>query len=142
MNVMFDTNVFSNLASGKIDSTSVPEDWRCVAIYLQWQEIQATKNPEIRSKIESVFDEHLPVKAPPIAVWDVTPFDESVWAEPGNLYQSILEEMDRLKPHRNNRVDAVIAEACVRGKMALVTNDHTLGQAAAAHGVLVFNLQK
>ncbi len=141
MNVMFDTNVFSNLANGKIDRQRVPPDWRCIATYLQWQEIQATADPEIRSRIEAVFHEHMPEKRPTIAVWDVTAFDESVWAEPGNSYDSILAEMERVKPHRNNAVDAVIAEVCVRSGLALVTNDKNLSQAAEKHGVKVFNLQ-
>ena len=141
MQVMFDTNVFSNLAKHRIDRANIPPEWQPVATYLQWQEIQATKDPEIRARIESVFHEHHPEKVPTIAVWDVTAFDESIWATPGNVYQSILDAMDAVRVHSNNRVDAVIAEACARGGLGLVTNDRNLLQAAAAHGVQVFNLE-
>ena len=142
MRVMFDTNVFSNLADQRIDPARIPAEWKPVATYLQWHEIQATKDPVIRAKIVAVFHEHLPEKVPTIAVWDVTAWDESIWAEPGNVYLSILEEMNRVRFHRNNMVDAVIAEACVRGRLGLVTNDRNLADAAAAHGVQVFNVER
>ena len=72
----------------------------------------------------------------------MTAWDELIWAKPGNVYQSILEEMNWIKGHRNNSIDAVIAEACVRGGLSLVTNDRTLATAAAIHGVQAFNLER
>lgn len=142
MRVMFDTNVFSNLAKQRIDPARIPKEWLPVATYLQWQEIQATADPAVRAKIEAVFRDYLPEKVPTIAVWDVTAWDESIWAESGNVYQSVLDAMNAVRTHRNNPVDAVIAEACARGGLGLVTNDRNLAQAASAHGVPVFNVEQ
>jgi rRNA-processing protein FCF1 len=141
MRVMFDTNVFSNIANLAIDPARIPSEWRPVATYLQWQEIQATKDLNCRAQIAAVFESHLPEKVRTIAVWDVTAFDESEWATSDSAYQSILTEMNRIRRHRNNPIDAVIAEARVREGLALVTNDRTLAQVASAHGVQVFNVQ-
>ena len=66
MRVMFDTNVFSNLANRRIDPARIPTKWKPVATYLQWQEIQATIDPNVRARIALVFHEHLPEMVPPL----------------------------------------------------------------------------
>lgn len=150
MKVMFDTNVFSNIANGNISGELIPQEWQPVATHIQWDEIQQTQNEVRRAEIVGVFVEYLVEKLPTsTAVWGVSKWGEAEWTGPSSHYQTILDQLNigcankqnKTRYLTNNPKDALIADTCAQRGLTLVTNDRALLDVARTHGIPTVNLQ-
>ena len=67
------------------------------------------------------------------AVWDVSKWGKSKWAT-DDMCRQIKSDLDKLKKHRNNIKDALIAETAIKHDFLLVTNDNHLTAVTHRHG--------
>lgn len=140
--IMFDTNVFSNIAQGIITPEQIPENWEPVATHIQWDEIQQTPDKNLKEKITSIFCEYLVNKiSTKTAVWGISKWGEAEWAGPSSAYPNLLQQLDDNRVHKNNPKDALIADTCLQLGIGLVTNDRALFKIAKNNNINAVNLQ-
>ena len=62
MKVMFDTNVFNHLLTGKIDPNNIPQDWEICTTHVQEDEINKTPDESLKKKLKEIFKAYAPIR--------------------------------------------------------------------------------
>lgn len=152
---MFDTNVFNHLLDGMAEVSRLVDQAngraKFYATHIQIDELKKTSNDERRAALLQVFEEITNIRVPtesfvldvsrldeaklgkngPVptesAVYGVSRYGECKRGAPGNLYEQIKTELDRLNKNRPNNVqDSLIAETSIKNGFTLVTHDKNL----------------
>ena len=159
LNCMFDTNEFNRIHKEDISLQSLIGRIEAHATHVQWDELNATKDPKLRTSLTQVFtdvvvdsiptdsfvldvtgldkarlggDRVVPTSS---AVWGLSDWDQSGWCAEDNLYSTLKSELDNLnKSKPNNKQDALIAETSIKRGYVLVTNDGHLAQVTKKYG--------
>ena len=141
---MFDTMIFNRILDGNIPIADVKAAATVYVTHIQRGEILNTKSDRRRQQLLETFTatkvHSLPTRSGVVGIMVV---GESVVGTAG-LYEPILRALDQMNnAHRNNRKDALIAEAAIIEKLALVTEEENLRMAAeqfGAHCILLKDL--
>ena len=125
---MFDTNIFNAIIDGEVSLGAVNESHEYFVTHIQRDELDATSNKERRKELLKVFEVITPVSIPTeSALWDTSDWDSSKWSKKGGLYDRILKQLEKEKPHdRGNIKDALIGLTAIKTGITLVTDDRAL----------------
>jgi hypothetical protein len=95
MAYLLDTNIFNQLVDERISLANLPCDGPLLATYLQIEEIKKTKNLSRQEELLRKFEEINPVRVPvETSLWGVTPWNEGKYGGGGELFQSLLTELN------------------------------------------------
>jgi hypothetical protein len=162
---MFDTNIFNRILAGYGETVSLKGDNKYYITHIQLDEINDTKDETRRNALLKVFHMVNNVRIPTeSAVWGVSKWDEAKYSNEetilptesfvlghsrlgmaklsdGNLYTSILNELQKIKPKQNdnNIKDALIAETSIKNGFDLITADIALYDTVKKLGGNVLN---
>jgi predicted nucleic acid-binding protein len=130
---MLDTNVFNDVADGKI-SLEAFDSHRVFATHVQLDELSASKSERAAALLKE-FERIGPTEVSTTsATWDASKWDQSGWTPEDGCYQKISARLHELdvqagKKHRDwkNPVrDALIADTAIRRGLVVVTGDENL----------------
>jgi len=138
---MFDTNIFNRILDDKdetvrtriIESKDVHEYF---ITHIQPDELTATHDEKRRKGLLEVFKDvnQLPIPTES-GVWDISRWDYFKWGDENGLYDRILEQLEKEKPHhRGNKKDALIGETSIKNNITLVTDDRALRETVIKRG--------
>ena len=130
-----DTCVFNWLADGRIKRDALPRDGGFAITHIQVDEINKTKDEELRARL-SLMQTSLRPKLLPTEtlVFDVSRWDHAKTGD-GRLFRSIEAALDALNGRRrSNKRDALIAEAAIANRYTLLTADEDLRSVTESHG--------
>jgi rRNA-processing protein FCF1 len=140
MKYIVDTNIFNKLVDGLLDPADLPMKGSFVAIHLQVDEINNTKDSERRARLFLTFAEMAPEVVPSESfVIGVSRIGHAKtgWNGP-SMYDEIKARLDALNGgKRNNIIDALIAEAAIVNNYVLITSDFHLAEVAKSLGAQV-----
>lgn len=154
MNVMFDTNIFSDIVNDQIPIDALIGKIAIYATHIQYDELNATKDHHtapngapLRQALVGYFNfltEVKPTESYMVgvsqiggakitrsvvptesSVWDISDWDQG-WGNSANLYEAIWQKLEDRKSKPNNRQDALIAETAIINGYVLVTHDGNL----------------
>ena len=137
MRCMFDTTTFNRIVESGLPVGFLMENIEVFATSLQWHEINNTKNPEKRSKLNEAFIEIFSnptrsidgsVPRNEILTWIKSKWGDSNWTDDGTepLSWKIKDELDIIEKKKNNVIDAGIGGMAVENNLILVTDDENL----------------
>jgi predicted nucleic acid-binding protein len=138
-----DTCVFNWLADGRIKREALPRDGGFAITHIQVDEINKTKDEELRARLllmqTSLHPRLLPTET---LVFDVSRWDHAKQGD-GRLFKSIEVALDALNGGRkSNKRDALIAEAAIANRYTLLTADGDLKSVTESHGGVVIFFQR
>jgi len=163
---MFDTCAFNHVLDQNLDLEKVKSKGQLFVTHIQRDELNNCKNEERRNLLLQIFielqDEDAPTEScvldvsrldqaklsgGPVptssAVWDVSRWDEAMWTDPANsLYETIKNELDRIKKKPNNIQDALIGETALKNKYTFVTDDNDLYNVMKKYACQVMTLSE
>jgi predicted nucleic acid-binding protein len=133
---MFDTNIFNSILDGKASLGTIKDGHTYFVTHIQRDELQATSGTERRKELLKTFEVINQMLIPTeSAVWDVSRWGLAKWSEEDGMYEKILEQLEKEKPHdRGNIKDALVGETAIRNCITLVTNDKSLRDAVEKLG--------
>lgn len=140
---MFDTNVFNHILSQEVDVTVLGPDVTPIATHLQWDELNRTPDSDLRNELLAVFKDTVELTvATEGAVFGVSRWGASKYANPESRYQPMFDELTQMKARKNsaNQIDALIANTCIEQGYTLVTNDRNLKEVATKNGCTVVDI--
>jgi rRNA-processing protein FCF1 len=141
MKLMLDTNILNAIADGKLNSDAL-QIHELYITDVQLTELKKTQCEERITTLLKCVQILNPTQQPSRGVWDDSSWDRSEFSESDGLYKKLesrIKELDAQKKKKsretyNQSRDARIADAAIRHKMILVTNDETLRIAAIEFG--------
>ena len=133
---MVDTNIFSQIAEGKLQVEMLPKDSSLYVTYIQWQEIMATNSIDKRDMILEKYNIISPVMLPTGSFLAGISSAGTAGAGAGQLQMKVLKLLNSKKTRKNNSNvhDSLIGEAAIIHKMILITNDDDLRDVIAQLG--------
>jgi len=159
LNCMFDTTVFNDILKEGISLQPLIGRIEAYATHVQWDELNATRDPELRRSLTQVFTDVVEASVPSdsfvlgvsrldearlggdrvvptsSSTWDASKWDQSGWGTEDDLYSTLKSELDnRNNSKPNNIQDALIAETSVKRKYVLVTDDKHLAIVTKKYG--------
>ena len=130
---MFDTTAFNSIVKGKVP-VELLAGYKIYATHIQWDELNDTKKPELKAALTKGYVDINPISVPTeSAVWDISKWDEAKWTA-DDVCEQITSDLDKLKRHRNNKKDALIAETAIKRDFTLITDDKNLNKVTHKHG--------
>lgn len=139
---VLDTNAFTCLMEGVIELEDLPAG-EFIVTPLQIAELEATPDPAKRKRLFDAVDAVSPTQVEGESFcFDVAGagFGQAKWTS-GDSYSRLYSSLEKARPDKNNRVDALIAEVALKNGWSLVTNDRRLAESAERCGVAVINIQ-
>lgn len=138
---MFDSNVFAEIVSGKIDLEIIKGTHQYCVTHIQEDEINQCRHPERKKELLEVFNKISPYKIPTTgAVWGISNWGECTWADEEDLIEEIAENLPKKgrkteRADKENRLrDALIANTCIREGYILVSSDLYLSAQVQKYG--------
>jgi len=133
---MFDTNIFNDIVKKSIDINTFQENITYYATNVQWSELNATTDIQLREKLKAMFSRLETFKLPTESFcFDRSQLDIDKLGD-GVLYTKIKKFIDELnkkkakkKEGNGNTPDALIAETSIQNNITLVTHDKELFKA-------------
>lgn len=146
---IFDTNIFNRILDFEIQVETFSHRVNAYVTHIQRDEINNTRNDKRRATLANIFVDVIPgsavtashmINASPSAkqrtdneniiptrsaVWGVSKWDQSMWAE-DDFCMTLKLELDKIKRKQNNIKDALIADTAIKEKYVLVTDDGPL----------------
>lgn len=120
INFMFDTTVFNDILSKKINMEKFPEKFHYFVTHIQWDELNRTSDLEVKENLLKIFElieiQEIPTES---TSFDISKFNKAKF---GN--GKTFEELRRGKLKHTQ--DALIAETAMKNNLILVTNDKEL----------------
>ncbi len=125
---MFDTNIFNHIIEGKIILEQTENVHQYFITHIQQDELNATKNIEKKQELLNIFKIVEQILIPTeSALWEISDWDSSKWNEKIGLYNKVLMQLEKEKPHhRGNKKDALIGETAIKTSTILITDDNAL----------------
>ena len=147
---MFDTNAINQLIKDEIDIEKLDQSHKYFITSVQMIELSATKNERTRQKLLDgfkVIEIELPVNKTnaETALWGSFGWGEMGWGQSGGHYERIKDKLDkypRKKNDRGNPSDALIIEACLMQKHALISNEKAVQAICHEEGVTCMPLDE
>lgn len=128
MRYMVDTNIFSQIAKGKLKIEMLPKDSSLYVTYIQWQEIMATNDIDERKMILEKYNIISPIIIPNRSFLAGISSAGTASVGSGQLQIKILKLLYAKKTKKNNSVhDSLIGEVAIIHNMILITNDDHFG---------------
>jgi hypothetical protein len=128
---VLDTNTFTWLVEGQLELRDLPVG-ELVVMPLQLAELQATKNVARRERLLAAVADVAPTVVPGESFSFGVPgagFGEARWSS-GDSFKRLFSALEAGRRHKNNQVDALIAEVALKHDWSLVTADKWLARAA------------
>ena len=139
-NYMFDTTAFNDVVKGNVP-VELLIGQKIYTTHVQWDEINNTKNPELKDALIEGFIDICPISiSTESAAWGVSKWNKAKWTT-DNICKQITSDLNRLKRHRNNKKDTLIAETAIKHEFTLVTNDKDLSAVTLDHGGTCINFE-
>ncbi len=120
MNIIFDSNVFDDLVSGKLSAGIISDSCKIYVTHIQIDEISNCTNGEKRARLFQNVVEIQPKKIPTESFVVGVSRVGSAKVSDGDL----LEKLRKGNLKRTN--DALIGETAIKNNLTLVTNDNQL----------------
>lgn len=117
MKLIFDSNVFDDLTSGKLELESIEKNHEIYITHIQVDEINECSDKEKRARLFNSITEIRPEKTPTESFIIGTSRIGSAKIGDGNL----IEEL-RMGNHKITN-DALIGETAIKNNLTLITND-------------------
>lgn len=139
---VLDTNTFTWLVEGQLELRDLPVG-ELVVMPLQLAELRATKDVARRGRLLAAVADVDPTVVPGESFSFDVPgagFGEAKWSS-GDGFNRLFSALEGGRRHKNNRVDALIAEVALKHDWSLVTGDAGLAKAALQCGISVHLLE-
>ncbi|MFT5485310.1 MAG: putative nucleic acid-binding protein [Paracoccaceae bacterium] len=134
---IFDTNIFNRILDREVPVEAFSHQVSAYVTHVQRDEINNTRKDDRREQLANKFTDVIPDNENIIptrsAVWGVSNWGQSMWAE-DDLCMTLKLELDKKKSKKNNNKDALIADTAIKGKYVLVTEDRDLKEVTELHG--------
>ncbi len=136
---MIDTSVFNHLVKRDVDIKSLIHG-EFYFTYLQLDELNRTPDLELKNRLLTFFKVLNPKEVPlETFVIGIAKLNSAKLGD-GKLQNKILQSMNKTKKHRNNQIDALIAETAFVNKMTLITDDNNLYVACLKNNIKAIKL--
>lgn len=135
MSYVLDTNIFNRLLDGRLNAEQLPRDGAYLATHVQIDEINRTKDAELRAALFLMFTEVRPELVPTESfVADVSRLGYGKLSD-GVRFGKLKQDLDALnKSKANNANDVLIAEVAIANNFTLLTADRDLAAVVKNHG--------
>lgn len=134
---MFDTTVFNDIHSKKIDIRRFPKQFNYFITHVQFDELNKTPDKERKRKLLGIFKNIDKTKLPTESgVWGVSRWGEFKW---GSERDKTLEQLR--KDNLRHTEDALIGETAIKQGLILVTDDEKLLKRVKALGGQAITLE-
>ena len=126
MGYMLDTSLFNKLLDGVFPIDRLPRDASYCITHIQRDELNATPEKPRRFELIALLENMKPASVmTESGVAGLSIVGEFRTSE-AITYEAVLAEMNRLKPKKNHRSDALIAETALLSGHILISADRTL----------------
>jgi hypothetical protein len=149
---MLDTVIFNRVLEGVVD-VAVFRAVNILATAVQREELNATRNENVRKELAQIFRDIGPINIPAFFAFDIpgAGLDEGVWASTADAKQhsemlialsAADKKRGRKKKPANQTKDILIAQAAMKSGATLITDDGGLRNVVALFGGSAISLQQ
>ena len=141
---ILDTNIFNRVLEGALDAVEIGKNAVLCATHIELNELQRTRNEELRQQLLDVFEFFGPMLTPTTsAVWGVSEFGGAEFTSEDSYYPGIIDALNKKNGGKENNVhDALIADTAMSLNLTLVTEDQHLLEVVAEAGGSVIRLEE